>query len=199
MAALSVITPTLGRESLEAMFRSLLPQLSEDDEVLVVGDGHRPRAREICAAQSFKKIVYYEVPFTGNWGNPGRNDAISKAKGTHLFFIDDDDLAMPGAVGAMRKGADANPGRPLMFKMHHRSIVIYGPRAVTCGNVSGQMFVPPNVPGRVGRWSGRYMADFDFVNHTLSLYPKGHAEIVWLGAITTRQGQVGPGNGRALP
>jgi glycosyltransferase involved in cell wall biosynthesis len=193
-----VITPTLGRESLDAMFRSLLPQLSEDDEVLVIGDGPRPRAREICTTQSFKKIVYYEVPFTGNYGNPGRNDAISKAKGTHLFFIDDDDLAMPGAVEAMRKGADANPRRPLMFKMHHHSIVIYGHRSVRCGNVSGQMFVVPNVAGRVGKWSGRYTADLDFINHTLSLYPNGHAEIVWLDAITTRQGQAGRGNGVEL-
>lgn len=192
MSTFSVITPTLGRESLKNTLDSVLPQLVEGDEMIVIGDGPRPRAKELCDAVKSKFVTYYEVPFTGNYGNPGRNDAIAKAKASHLFFIDDDDVAKPNAFAAMRKAADANPGRPLVFKMNHQAVgLIYKVARIKAGDISGQMFVTPNVPGKIGKWSGKYEADFDFVMSTLAFYPGGVQAPLFLPEITVNQGNAG--------
>lgn len=196
MTALSVITPTIGRESLRTMLQALLPQFGPGDEVLVVGDGPQPRAREIVA--SFPKtrpagpIFYLEQGPIRNYGNPQRNMAATLAVGNYLVFIDDDDVPLPNCLDAIRRAASEVPGRPFMFRMYHGQMVLWKDMAVRGGNVSGQMFVPPNLPGRVGRWSGRYAADFDFINSTLALYPGGHADLVWRKEILVRQGWAGP-------
>jgi glycosyltransferase involved in cell wall biosynthesis len=199
MSTFSIITPTIGRESLNVSLDSALPQLQEGDEILVIGDGPQPRAKEICESKKSPFITYWEVPFTRNYGNPGRNDAIAKAKGSHLFFVDDDDAVLPDAIKAMRKVADEYPNRPLLFKMHHPHVgILYRTERIVCGNLSGQMFVPPNVKERLGRWSGKYAADFDFVSSTLSLYPGGEKDVVYRYEVTVRMGCAGP-TGVELP
>jgi glycosyltransferase involved in cell wall biosynthesis len=192
LSTFSIITPTLGRESLKTMLDSVLPQIMDRDEVIVIGDGPQPRAKEICKAAKSSRVTYYEVPFTGNYGNPARNDAIQKAKGTHLFFVDDDDVVLPEAIPAMRRAADKHPGVPLVFKMHHQLIgIIYRSYRVAYGDISGQMFVVPNVKGKLGRWSGRYSADFDFITSTLALYPKKENSAVFLEEVTVKMGYSG--------
>jgi len=130
----SVITPTIGRPSLRAMFESLLPQLSDGDEALVVGDGPQPKAAEIVLNVRSPFVRYTETASIRNYGNPQRNLAISKANGTHLFFVDDDDLVAPGAISAIKNVAQKFPDAPLMFKMPHPQVVIrHRPRFRLCG------------------------------------------------------------------
>jgi len=190
--SLSVVTPTIGRPSLRIMLEGLLSQLSEGDEVLVVGDGPRPEAESICRSLRNPLVSYWETPQVMNYGNPQRNEAIARAKGTHIHFLDDDDTGEEGAIAQIRRAASESPGRPLMFRMHHQNTVLWRAPKVNYGNVSGQMFVAPNVPRRLGRWSGKYGADFDFIRGTLALYPEGEDAVVWRQEIVAVQGQAGP-------
>jgi hypothetical protein len=113
------------------------------------------------------------------------------AVGKRLFFVDDDDVVLPGALDAIRMQAKKYPAAPLMFRMKHPSVVLWGEKKICPGNVSGQMFVCPNVRDRLGIWSGRYEADQDFIKSTLALYPDGERSVVWCPETLVVQGLAG--------
>lgn len=190
--SIAIITPTIGRHSLKSMLDGLLPQLSRGDEVLIVGDGPQPNAKSIVDGLASPFIQYWETPFVGNYGNPQRNEAIAKATADYLMFVDDDDTVEAEAIGYVRKGAAENPGVPLMFKMLYDGYrILWDSPHVACGHVSGQMFVVPNVKGKIGTWSGKYAADFDFMMSTLALYPEGTGAVKFLEDMITIQGLAG--------
>lgn len=192
LPSLSVITPTIGRDSLKVMLNGLLPQLSQGDEVLIIGDGPQPNAQKIVDDLASPFTDYWETPPIRNYGNPQRNEAIAKAKGSYIMFVDDDDEVKPDAVANIKKYAARHPGVPLMFKMLYGGRqVLWDVRKVEVGRVSGQMFVTPNVKGKVGAWSGKYTADFDFMMSTLAHYPKGAATVRFINKLITVQGLAG--------
>jgi len=192
MVTVSVITPTLGRESLADMLGRLLPQLGEGDEVLLVGEGPRPRAKEIADSFKSNAVRYWEEGPFFNWGNPQRNSAIKQAKGSRLVFIDDDDSIHATGIATIKAVSAGFPGRPIMFRMLHKGRTLWSNQVVRFGNVSGQMFIAPNVPGRLGTWSSAYAADYDFITSTLALHPKGKASVVWREEMPIIQGFAGP-------
>jgi hypothetical protein len=113
-----------------------------------------------------------------NWGSDERRYAMSLARGTHLVFCDDDDALLPGAVQAIRAGAEAHPNRPLMFRMiEPGGQVLWRDPVVRCGNHGTPQFVTPNEHARLGTWGTRYEGDFDFVKSTLERYPPD--ALVW--------------------
>lgn len=177
--SISVITPTIGRKSLGTMLERLIPQLDDEDEVLVIGDGPQPEARAIVEAANNGLVRYWESESIRNYGNPQRNMAIRRSRGDYLLFVDDDDLPVPKALSMIRAAAEESLAKPLMFKMTHCGFELWKRPKVEQGNISGQMFVTPNIKGKIGRWSGRYEADFDFVTSTLQLYPEGFDAVVW--------------------
>lgn len=191
MVTLGIITPTIGRGSLRTMLERLTPQLDAEDRVMVVGDGPQPNARIIVEILKCPLIRYSEHGPIRNYGNPQRNLAISESKTDYLMFVDDDDMPEKGSIARIKKAIAQHPGRPLMFRINGSHCVIWRWTRVEVCNVSGQMFVIPNVPGRIGRWSGRYEADLDFMKSTLALYPKGEDDLVWREEIICTQGYVG--------
>lgn len=119
---LSVIIPTVGRDTLDAAVESC----AGADEVIVVHDQ------------------------TGDHGYTARHKGMAQATGTHLAFMDDDDVYTPGAIQVMR---DQACDRPVIFKMdHYTHGILWRDQEVRFGNVSTQMFVVPNEPERFGRW-----------------------------------------------
>lgn len=175
--SVSVIIPTIGRETLRRTLESALCQHERPDEVLVVADGPRPDAR--AAALEFG-AAYLETPPTGQWGHEQRNLGMAAAKGDYLSFMDDDDVYLPGAFEAMRRRARESPGRPIIFQMLHRGETLWRRPEIAYRNVSTQMFLFPNVPGRLARWAsnpdtpdGRG-GDFCFARDTARLWPAGH-------------------------
>lgn len=176
---ISVITPSIGRSSLRSMLNRLKPQLQEGDEVFVIGDGPQPSDEVTVKEVDHPAIRYSHIPLTRNYGNPQRNLAITEAKGDYIFFVDDDDLPSPHALSVIRRVGAEFPGRPLMFKMMHQNIELWKQPVVKVGQISGQMFVVPNMKERLGKWSGRYEADFDFITSTLALYPEKDTAVVW--------------------
>ena len=149
MVTFSVIVPTRGRRSLAAALDSVAEQLEPGDELLVR-----------CTRDE-------------DFGNAARQSLIERARGTHLVFVDDDDQLARGALGTMRRVAEDNPGCVVVFRMRHLDgRVLWRDPVLRERNVSSQMFLVPNVPGRLGRWENPdypRMADWTFIAETVRL------------------------------
>lgn len=149
MAAFSVIVPTRGRRSLAATLDSVADQLEPGDEILVR-----------CTRDE-------------DFGNAARQSLIERAAGTHLVFIDDDDQLASGALATMRRVADEHPGRIAIFRMRYLDgRILWSEPALRERNVSSQMLLVPNVPGKLGRWENseyQRMADWSFISETAEL------------------------------
>lgn len=179
--SVTLILPTAGRNTLRRVLLEAQAQLRDDDEVLVVGDGHCPAA-ELAMEGLDPRIKYLEYPNgpSKDWGHTPRNWATPFAKGTHIFHLDDDDRCLPGAFDAIRKAAKECPGKILIFRTKDISgVEIGGSHKLELGKVSTQMFVLPNVPGRFGTWEPRYGGDFDFIRQSVERHPEGEAGVVW--------------------
>lgn len=184
---LSLIIPTIGRPLLKRLISQVVAQLDSLDEVIVVGDGPSPEASEQLRGLD-SRIHYHEHGPTRCWGHEQRNWAMTIATGTHLMFLDDDDELLPGALGVIRATARKYQDKILIFRMHHgRSVLWIAPR-IYLGNVGTQMFVVPNVPGRLGTWGSRYEGDLDFLKSTVSAYPNKENDVIWREEITAIHG-----------
>lgn len=153
-AIFSVVVPTVGRAALARAVRSLQDQLRPGDEVIIVRDLG-----------------------SGDWGAAARMDAIRRARGSHLLFMDDDDEFLPGAFDAFRSFAEETPDRVGIFRMRYQFHPSYPRRHVLWetpelreGNVSTQMFCVPNLPDKLGVWNPeRAAGDLDFILGTCAL------------------------------
>jgi glycosyltransferase involved in cell wall biosynthesis len=146
---ISVIVPTRGRRSLRATLDSVVDQLEPGDEVLVR-----------CSQDE-------------DFGNAARQSLIERARGTHLAFIDDDDQLADGALATMRRVASEHPGRVALFRMRYLGgRMLWHDPVLRERNVSSQMLLVPNIPGRLGRWENAdypRMADFRFAADAIAL------------------------------
>lgn len=174
---LSLILATSGRVDLALAVHAAKRQMVEGDELLIVGGGSWAEAVAFWAGAR-------HVPHApgGDWGNTERNTAMPLATGTHLLFIDDDDALTPGALAAIRAAVAEAPARCHVFRMITPEGLVLPLRPVVAqGNLGTPMFVAPNVPEKLGRWSARYEGDFDYIVSTLAYYPDGP---VWHHPIT---------------
>lgn len=134
----------------EAVFEPVVtrPRIS----VLIPTTGRKGLVRAIqSAADADEVLVDYNQD--GDKGYAARTRMMARASGTHLAFLDDDDVYAPGAVGAMR---DAACDYPVIFRMryHHGGSVLWGKPELGYGNVGSPMLLVPNVPEKLGRWRG---------------------------------------------
>lgn len=170
--SLSIIVPTIGRASLAASLTSLVSQpLLAGDEVLVIGG-------EAEAVVPFAKfgVRHLPCPMGRHWGCEERTLGISQARQSHLAFLDDDDVWVPGARAAIDRAVAMFPERPILFQMRYASgRVIWSDPVLRVTNVSTQMIVIPNDPRRLGRWSIRREGDF----HFLASMKWPASDIVW--------------------
>jgi len=187
---LSIIVPTIGRETLPRTLETIAAQeLVDGDEVLVVEDGpDNPAIREPIEAAGWPWRYLSTGKRFGGWGHVARNVAMTQARGDYLVFMDDDDVYRThgcyggenvGAFARIRAAATRHPGRPLMFRMERPgwNSTIWRPKAVRYGNVSTQMFVVPNSPELLGSWGPYHAGDLAFICSTLEKWPPG--SLVW--------------------
>lgn len=147
---LSLICPTIGRESLERTIKSAVPQLQEGDEMIVVGDGPQPEARSIC--KKFPQVRYLELPEkVGDYGCSPCDMGIDNATGDAVFFIGDDDQTAPGAFEVIRGYLTEEPGVPHAFGRKH-GIWAFKP-FLAISNISGQQLVVPLDRAKIPRMS----------------------------------------------
>jgi hypothetical protein len=163
---ISVIISTLGRSGLDRAIRTS----RWADEIVVVFDAEEP----LSHPRGCK--VFAEGP-TRDYGSGQKNRGMIEATGTHLAFMDDDDVYTRRAGKLIRAAVTETPDRVHVFCMRNRDKVYSGP--VESGKISTQMFIVPRAP--VGRWGGRYGEDFDFISGTMTLRgdePVFHPEVI---------------------
>lgn len=99
-ASVSVIIPTYNRSTLlAAAVESVLAQSHHVHQIVIVDDGssdeHRNSLRSLATAHPV--ITVHEL--AGNHGRSrARNDAVARASGDFVLFLDDDDLLDPTMV-----------------------------------------------------------------------------------------------------
>jgi glycosyltransferase involved in cell wall biosynthesis len=176
---ISFIVPTKGRETLSNLVTQLLDEIGPDDEVLIIGDGLKPPEHTADA-----RFRYFETAPTGHWGNEQRQFGMERATKDFLFFADDDDGLVPGAISAVvRPALDLAPGRPHIFRLGHE-----GTEPARQGMIDARgCFVPPNVQGKLGRWDvvgprGHHCQGWIFIRDTLAHFPRPvyHPEEVYM-------------------
>lgn len=101
---LTVAIPTFCRPAMLAQcLDSLLPQLEESMDVLVVDNDPAASARELVRGYDNTRIGYVHEPRPGVV--QARNRAARDSAGRYLAFIDDDEIAGPGWVQALLRQA----------------------------------------------------------------------------------------------
>ena len=145
---LSVIVASSGRASLDATLRSITAQT------------------ELLPAE-----ILIDCNRDSPWGNAARQRQMERATGTHLLFMDDDDTYVAGAFEIVRREVGISPELVHMFRMRRPDGLddVWRIPVVEDGNVSTQMVVVPNVPGKLARWGDRYQGDYDFIVGTCEL------------------------------
>ena len=161
MATFTIIVGTAGRKTLRRTLKSITSQLEPGDELFLLSDD------------------------SGDAGDTPRNETMHRAAGSHLLFMDDDDVYVPDAFAKMRRFADENPGRIGIFRMEYTT----GPKRwqipeLRNRNVSTQIFLVPNVPGKLGVWEhrGTVHGDYTFIEETARL----QGEPVFVDEVTVR-------------
>jgi len=165
---ISFIVPTIGRPTLYRAIRSIAAQ--PGDEVLVIGDSEEAEAVARATGCRFIRCAAGH-----DWGCAERTAGIAAATGTHLAFLDDDDVYVPGARPRMGAALAHTPDQPILFRMVWNGALLWARPELACGNVSSQMILIPNNPQKLGQWSPRYEGDFDF----LASMKWAPSEIVW--------------------
>lgn len=106
----SVIIPTFRRErEIVEAIGSALDQEDVTVDVLVLDDSPEGSARAAVTAITDPRVRYRrrEIP---SGGKPAvvRNEGAALARGRYLYFLDDDDQALPGALRAMVRALEAD-------------------------------------------------------------------------------------------
>jgi len=178
---LSIILPTVGRNTLGRTIESLVRQpLDPDDEVLVIG-GPASTVEPMLPSS----MTYLPSLPGRNWGCLERTIGLRYATGTHLAFIDDDDTWTPIARSAIRTAMIETPSVPVLFRMRYLDgRELWTKPVLKVGNVSTQMILIPNDPSRLGRWTRRREGDYDF----LASMRWSPTDIVWRSEVIAEIG-----------
>lgn len=157
---ITYLVATLGRPTLARALQSIVSQQMPGDQLLVIGA--TPEIRQIAEAHG-GEFVY--CPPGHDWGSTERNLAMASARGQYLAFLDDDDVAAPGARSSMESAMVAHAGRPLIFRMlmPDMGLVLWSQPQRCKGNVGTPMMVIPNEPAKLGTWGSDHGGDFDFL------------------------------------
>lgn len=151
MKNISLICPTIGRTTIGYMVATVLPQLKEKDELIIVADGPiRGVTDEFIRdlASDIPQIIYRKLPHrVGDFGCTPCDVGIRIASGDAVFFIGDDDYLEPDAFEHIRAAVEANPDVPHLFAMMHTGRVLK--RSLAACTVSGQQIVVPRDMSRM--------------------------------------------------
>lgn len=108
---LSVIIPVYNAESyIEATIKSILKQVCQDVEVILVDDGSKDGSGRVCDEYAGRYPQYIRVFHTCNHGvSAARNYGLQKATGEYVFFLDADDVVMEGFCAYVFKIMEQQP------------------------------------------------------------------------------------------
>jgi glycosyltransferase involved in cell wall biosynthesis len=175
---LSIIVPTIGRDSLVNTLQSIKVQLGKYDEVFVVQDEGQPYYLNDDLLSEYKNDArfnfvshthYVDGKPVNTWGHAQRNYAMGLATGTHIASIDDDDVYTPNAFIYFRRNACEFP---LIFRMRYGNLWTLWKYEglVECGNFGTPCLLVPNTDKDAPRWALHYAGDADFAMNAVERF-----------------------------
>jgi hypothetical protein len=119
----------MGRQSLGEAVASVVPQLTNEDQL----------------------IIEMDWPLTMDYGNRARDLGAAKARTTHVWFLDDDDVALPGALDAMREAIMEDPSTGWVFQVQAGGAILPREERIQYSAGCQCYLVPAPAPQWVGR------------------------------------------------
>lgn len=188
---ISFLIPTHSDERpLPRALWSIVPQLLDGDEVIVVGDtfdGPLPNVEKTCEIFRDRGYNVRYLSLDGgrhSYGHDQLNYGFTQAKSDLININDDDDIWSRDAAENIRYHAELNPGRPLLFRFVSVFGTIYWEveGLVARNHIGGHCLVQPNLPGKLGTMTPEYSGDFDLIDSCLNAYG-GYDSAVWVNEI----------------
>lgn len=175
---LSIIIPTLGRDTLKRAVDSVLESAGEDDEVLVIADGPDAydRSKKVLYDYHARSNTDYRVDLTctektTDWAATQLEEGMKAARGDYIANIGDDDYMTPNACNTIKQSIEEwleAGGEPTVHlfavKLEHWMTTLWG--EVRWTKVTGQQWVIPTTGPR-GVHDSEYGNDFRFLRDTL--------------------------------
>lgn len=111
----SVIIPSYNAAStLPETIESILPQLTEHDEIIIVDDGSTDGTENCIRSYIGDRVRYIRQDNSGGPASP-RNTGIKAAKGKYIFLFDSDDLMLPAKIETSTSILERNSDAGLLF------------------------------------------------------------------------------------
>lgn len=190
---LSIIIPTLGRDSLKKAVDSVLESAGEDDEILIVADGPDAfkRADKIlydynARSNADPRVHLMSTKKTTDWAATQMEEGMRVAEGDYICNLGDDDYYTPKACNIIKQGIEEwkeAGGEDTMHlfaaDLRHWKKILWG--SVEFGEVTGQQWViPQHLPRAIH--DGDYGNDHRFILGTLEAlgleYPVYHRDVI---------------------
>ena len=166
-APISVVIPTIGRETLDLTLESFARDLTDQDHVIVMADGANEWVSDLvydfsCRFPAADWTYAFEPEILGTFGHPLTNIALNRYvdSDSWVWRLDDDDIAAEGALDALRSAQD-DPWS--VFRMtfgpghYAEGITIWREPRLRHGDVGTPMFFAPLCSARFGL---EYSGDF---------------------------------------
>jgi glycosyltransferase involved in cell wall biosynthesis len=106
----SVIIPAYNAEkTIHRCLDSLLPQLQDDSEIIVVDDGSADHTFDICREFASKESRIHVFTKDNGGVSSARNCGLDHAQGEYVVFVDSDDAVRPVFFDLIRKYTSLDP------------------------------------------------------------------------------------------
>ncbi len=159
MPAVSVVTPTLGRDALARLLGGLEAQDDQCFELIVAcEEAHGERVEQIVGTRPFPARVV-RVPGEGAGASHKRNAGIRAATAPLIVFLDDDVVPRPDVIRRHRTWHEAHP-QPEMGLL---GLVVWSPEIKVTGFMRwverGVQFEYEGILGDEAGWNRLYTAN----------------------------------------
>lgn len=186
---LSVVIPTVGRESLQHTLASLDAQPeSAGLEVLVVADTYGGSTPALERAHEFVHGTRH------HWlehdagvhcvGQPQRNYGARLARAPYVWFAQDDNIAAEDSLAMIELAIDAQrEARPLFFRVRFAwGQEVWREPQLRLGNIDADCLVLPRAIAKQVVWAERYEGDFDAAEQASSM---AEGDVAWVDEVVT--------------
>jgi len=165
---LSVVIPTIGRDTLAVTLESLRVQPeSVGVEVLIVADTFGDYSDQLLSARAYVQdegFMWLEHDAGLHMvGQPQRTFGAKHASAPWVWFSQDDNIVAEDALAAIECAIDAQDHpRPLFFRMRtYWGETVWRSCDLMLGNIDADCLVFPREIAQQVEWGLRYEGDFD--------------------------------------
>lgn len=161
----SIITPTHQRhQKLKEAIESVRGQSISNWEMIVVCDGHDPKAQEIVNKLGDCRVRYFRSNRVGYYGNHQRNAGTLQSRGEFIFYLDDDNLLKEHALVSFLAGFLETDAGFVVCPIQYGEKVMMPTQALELKTVDTLNFmIRRHALRAVGGWKWFLAADHDLI------------------------------------